>query len=165
MWDPSTSTLRKPAYFATSPATGAAVEFIPDFWRRHWLGYATLVRKYQPEAIHFIQPPVFKIPPKLPESHLQGRACLSPHFYDGLTLLTRHWNWFNADAVGLLRGKYSTVLQAVKVGESAIRNSFQQQLGILRADREIVGNYPCLIGEIGIPYDMVSTQHRLMCIS
>jgi hypothetical protein len=158
--------LRK-AYFATRPSDGESQEeahFVDYYFRLHWLEYAELIRKHHPEAIHFIQPPVFKRPPELPVSHLGRRACLSPHYYDGLTLLTRHWNWFNADALGLMRGKYSTILQAVKIGESAIRNSLQQQLGILKADcLEVLGHYPTLIGEIGIPYDMVSPLMGQIC--
>jgi hypothetical protein len=159
VWDPETSTLLKPDYFVTRPSEPEEDAEFNDHFRLHWLEWAEMIRKHHPEAIHFIQPPVMKRPPEVPKSHLGKRACLSPHYYDGLTLLTRHWNWFNADALGLLRGKYSTVLQAVKIGESAIRNSFQQQLGILREDTlEVLGQYPTLIGEIGIPYDMASVS-------
>ncbi|KAF9233791.1 hypothetical protein BU15DRAFT_79771 [Melanogaster broomeanus] len=76
------------------------------------------------------------------------------HYYDCLTLVTRHWNWFNADALGLLRGQYSSPIFAVKVGESAIRTSLQSQLGVLKADAEI----PTMIGEIGTPFDMDSEK-------
>ncbi|CAE6456062.1 hypothetical protein ACGC1H_005762 [Rhizoctonia solani] len=73
--------------------------------------------------------------------------------------MTRHWNWFNADALGLLRsrGKYSSVLGALRdrVGERAIRNSLHNPLGMLKADaHNILGDYLTLIGEIGVPFDM-----------
>lgn len=156
IWDPETATLIKPDYFAKN-AKGEKAVFVPQFWREHWIKYAKIVRKHHPEAIHFVQPPVFAKPPPLPKELLADRMCLSPHFYDGLTLLTRHWNWFNADAVGTMRGQYSTVVAAAKVGEPAIRKVMQDQLAILKGDTsEVLGEYPTLMGEIGIPYDMVS---------
>ncbi|KAJ9125366.1 hypothetical protein QFC22_000326 [Naganishia vaughanmartiniae] len=155
IWDPETATLIRPDYFAKTPQKGDKATFVPHYWKEHWIAYATLVRKHHPEAIHFVQPPVFVKPPSLPKELIAQRMCLSPHFYDGLTLLTRHWNWFNADAVGTMRGQYSTVVAAAKVGEPAIRRVMQDQLAILKGDTsEVLGQYPTLMGEIGIPYDM-----------
>jgi hypothetical protein len=39
------------------------------------------------QAIAFVNPPVFEMPPQLDESDQGGRCCLAPHYYDGLTLL------------------------------------------------------------------------------
>ena len=73
-----------------------------------------------------------------------------------LTLLTKHWNkWYNFDIFGFMRGKYSSPVFAVKVGETAIRNSFRDQLeGIRLEGMEYTGTHPMLFTEIGIPYDM-----------
>lgn len=154
VWDIETNFVNRPEYFRFHPETGTEVHFIADYWRPLFIAYGRRIRKAHPEAILFIQPPVFAQPPTVAEDELKGRCAYTGHYYDGLTLVTRHWNWFNADALGLLRGKYYSTLQAVKIGESAIRKSLQEQLGILKDDAKILGPYPSVIGEIGIPYDM-----------
>ncbi|KAH9939430.1 glycoside hydrolase [Amylocystis lapponica] len=105
VWDVESGYVIVPDYFRSPPLEpDHDLEFIEDYWRLHW------------------------------EAFSSRRCCYSAHYYDGLTLVTRHWNWFNADALGLLRGKYSSTLPAVKIGESAIRKSLQEQLGMLRED-------------------------------
>lgn len=156
VWDVESGYVMRPDYFKFGEEEN--LEFIKDFWRPHWVAYTRRIRQSHPEAILFVQPPVFAIPPVLDEEDIRGRCAYSAHYYDGLTLVTRHWNWFNADALGLIRGKYWSVLQAVKIGESMIRRSLQEQLGMFKQDAEIISSgsnaYPTIIGEIGTPFDM-----------
>ncbi|KAF7368981.1 Glycoside hydrolase family 5 protein [Mycena venus] len=154
VWDVETGFLMLPSYFHSLPGTDTEVEFIEDYWKPHFTAFASRIRSAHPEAILFVQPPVFARPPTLEPDVLAGRGAYSGHYYDGLTLITRHWNWFNADALGLLRGKYSSTLQAVKIGASAIRKSLQEQLGMLKGDALTLGAFPTIIGEIGTPFDM-----------
>ena len=155
VWDIQSGYVIVPDYFKNSPSDmDREVDFLEDYWRPHWHAFSSRIRLSHPEAIHFVAPPVFAQPPPIAEAELNGRCCYSTHYYDGLTLITRHWHWFNADALGVLRGKYKSPLAAVKFGEAAIRKSLQEQLGILRDDAKILGSYPTIIGEIGIPYDM-----------
>ncbi|KAJ7182548.1 glycoside hydrolase family 5 protein [Mycena crocata] len=160
IWDVETGFLMLPQYFRMLPGAeaDAPVEFIEDYWKPHFIAFASRIRSAHPEAILFVQPPVFARPPELDEGVLAGRCAYSGHYYDGLTLITRHWNWFNADALGLLRGKYRSTLQAVKIGAAAIRNSLQEQLGILKDDARTLGAFPTIIGEIGTPFDMDSKR-------
>jgi hypothetical protein len=68
-------------------------------------------------------------------------------------------NWFNADAIGILRGKYSSPFLAIKIGEKAIRKCLREQLGVLCQDTaEKLGEYPTMMGEIGVPYDLDRKQ-------
>ena len=156
VWDIETGFVLLPQYFTYFPGEkpGQVVEFIADYWRPHWQAYAKRIRASHPEAILFVHPPVFARPPPLDEDDLRGRCAYSTHYYDGLTLVTRHWNWFNADALGLLRGKYPSKMAAVKIGEASIRKSLREQLAMLKGDATILGAYPTVIGEIGIPFDM-----------
>lgn len=157
VWDTSTKQLLKPDYFSEQ---GGAIDFGRDFWRSHWLAWAKMVRSVHPRAVHFIHPPVFEVPPPLsadPEcsAAMSDRAAFSAHFYDGLTLITKHWNWYNADALGLIRGKYSSLPFALRFGEKAVRKCMRDQLGYLRQDTfDSIGKFPTMMGEIGIPYDL-----------
>ena len=156
VWDVESGYILRPDYFRFAPEDD--MDFIKDFWRPHWLAYSRRIRQSHPEAIMFVHPPVFAIPPPIEEDDLRGRCCYSPHYYDGLTLITRHWNWFNSDALGLIRGMYKNILQAVRIGEKAIRKSFQEQLGMFKEDALLISTssraYPTIIGEIGTPFDM-----------
>ncbi|KAG8219159.1 glycoside hydrolase [Butyriboletus roseoflavus] len=165
VWDHRSGSLLRPDYFRYNPspsgATGVPVNFLKDFFLPHLTDYVTRIRTAHPSAIAFVQAPVFAIPPAIPESLLQGRGCHSTHYYDGLTLITCHWNFVNADALGVVRGKYSSPIFAAKFGDRAIRASFQSQLGMLKSDGVQLGvdapgprRYPTMIGEIGTPMDM-----------
>jgi hypothetical protein len=80
----------------------------------------------------------------------------APHYYDGVTLMTKKWNrYWNVDVFGILRGRYLSPAFAVKIGENNIRNCFKDQLSAIRKEGEdYMGNHPCVLTEFGIPYDM-----------
>ncbi|KAF8301461.1 glycoside hydrolase [Clavulina sp. PMI_390] len=162
------------------------VNFIDRYWAEHFATWAKAIRDIQPDAIIFVQPSVFTPPPSHPllpgvrkpgadinhSSHPAIRGAYSPHFYDGLTIMHRKWyrNW-NADVVGILRGKYSNPAFGLRVGKSAVRNLISKQLGELKKDtHEYIGarTMPTLIGETGVPmnldngasYDSTSPKYR-----
>lgn len=56
---------------------------------------------------------------------------------------------------GVLRGKYLTPAFAIKIGETAIRNCFRDQLSAIRHEgTQYMGVRPCVFTELGIPFDM-----------
>ncbi|KAI8973444.1 glycoside hydrolase superfamily [Mycotypha africana] len=156
VWDPSHQDLLRPDYFVKHPKTGQPTHY-NDFWTDHLLAYERAIRHIHENAILFVQPPVLEAPPKLPAN--LNRVVYAPHWYDGLTLIKKKWCNYNVDYINLSRGKYGSgplrFLRALRVGEKAIRQCFVDQLETIRKESiEIVGDYPCVIGEIGIPYDM-----------
>ncbi|KZT59811.1 glycoside hydrolase family 5 protein [Calocera cornea HHB12733] len=161
VWDPSTGQLLRPDHFATHPQTGTDVNFDADFWLPYWRKFSHRLRRAHPRMISFVAPPVFHAPPQMSEDDSRGRACLTPHYYDGLTLLSKNWHIWNAHTVGLERGKVG-VVAAAKLGTGGIRRGLLEQLTELKDDalgglssQDSGGpEYPAVIGEIGIPFDM-----------
>ncbi|EEP82734.1 conserved hypothetical protein [Uncinocarpus reesii 1704] len=160
VWDPATDTLLRKDYFARDPKTDEQLDyngFTNQYFLDHYRKYKNAIRSVHANAIMFCQPPVMEIPPTI-----KGTADDDPnmvhavHFYDGLTLMTKHWNrFYNVDVIGVLRGKYLTPAFAIKIGETAIRNCLRDQLHFLRQESlEHMGNHPAILTEIGIPYDM-----------
>jgi len=160
VWDPSTDELKQPQYFLKHPSTGETMDieyFLNHNFMVYFRKYRDAIRSIWPEAIMLIQPQPFEIPP-----HIKGtpddehNLVFASHFYDGITLITKKWNkLWNVDVLGLLRGKYRSPAFALKIGETAIRNCFKDQLSTVRQEGiENMGVHPCLYTEIGIPYDM-----------
>jgi hypothetical protein len=68
------------------------------------------------------------------------------HWYDGLTLLTKHFN--PEMTINFSTGETVT-------GREAVRQAFVEQLGaIKRMGADQMGDIPTLIGEFGIPFDL-----------
>ncbi|TWU78180.1 hypothetical protein ED733_007716 [Metarhizium rileyi] len=160
VWDIATDTMLKKDYFAKNPRTGKTIDYpeftntyFMDFWRK----YSKACRARHKDCIMLMQYPTLELPPQIKGTEDDDPLmAFTPHFYDGITLMTKHWNsTWNVDVVGVLRGKYLHPAFAIKIGETAIRNCLRDQLATLRQEGlERTGNHPCLLTEFGIPYDM-----------
>ena len=164
VWDPSTDKILKKDYFAKSPRTGKKLDyegFTNLYFMEHYRKFRDGIRSVSPDCFMLIQAPVLEIPP-----HIKGTEDDDPllifasHYYDGLTLLTKHWNrLYNVDVFGVMRGKYSSPAFALKIGETAIRNCLRDQLEAIRQEGlDYTGIHPAVFTEIGIPYDMDDKQ-------
>lgn len=160
VWDTATDTLLRPDYFAQSPSMGAKLnpeQFTNLYFMPHYRDYSDAIRAIHRSAIIFCQPPVLELPPSIkgtPDAH--DRMVYAPHYYDGITLMTKKWNrLWNIDVLGVLRGRYLTPAFAIRFGETAIRNCLKDQLIAMKQEGvDYIGVTPCVFTEIGIPYDM-----------
>lgn len=160
VWDMKADTVLKKDYFAKNPRTGKTIDYpnftdtyFMDFWRR----YKDSCRSHHKDCIMLMQYPTLELPPQIKGTKDDDPLmAFTPHFYDGITLMTKHWNsTWNVDVVGVLRGKYLHPAFAIKIGETAIRNCLREQLATLRQEGiDRTGVHPCLMTEFGIPYDM-----------
>ncbi|ORZ40815.1 glycoside hydrolase superfamily [Catenaria anguillulae PL171] len=67
----------------------------------------------------------------------------APHWYDGLTLITKHL-W-----------PYNNWITGLRLGYAQVRAGMAAQLALIRDEgHHRLGNVPVLLGEIGIPFDM-----------
>ncbi|KAG0065201.1 hypothetical protein BGZ90_001870 [Linnemannia elongata] len=164
VWDFDTQQVVVPDYFLSDPDTKEKFDFGSRSFLPFCRRFAQAVRTIHKAAIIFLEPPVNELPPSLPPPHddddvaqfdITSRVVYAPHWYDGLTLLNKRWNFFNIDYLGVKRGRYASYAAAVKIGEKAIRECFRYQLACIKEEGQAaIGQHPTLIGEIGIPYDM-----------
>ena len=99
VWDVQSKQVLRSHYFAHPTADikekTPRLSFSASFWKPHWREYSRRIRAIHKEAILFCLTPVFQVPPSFQEPEdvelLSKRACHSVHFYDGLTLVTKHW--------------------------------------------------------------------------
>ncbi|KAL9114114.1 MAG: hypothetical protein Q9227_001886 [Pyrenula ochraceoflavens] len=160
VWDPSEDKLLKKDFFSRNPRTGKKMDyesFTNTYFMEHFRSYRDAIRSVHSEAFILCEAPVLEIPPDIKGTEDdEKRLVFATHYYDGLTLLTKHWNrYYNIDVFGVLRGKYLAPAFALKIGENAIRACLKDQLEAIRQEGlRYMGTHPCIFTEIGIPFDM-----------
>lgn len=160
VWDMATDTLLRKDYFAKNPHNGDTIDyayFTNTYFMDFWRGYKKACRTHHKDCIMLMQYPTLELPPQIKGTEDDDpNMAFTPHYYDGITLMTKHWNsTWNVDVVGVLRGHYLHPAFAIKIGETAIRNCLKEQLAFLRNEGlERTGKHPCILTEFGIPYDM-----------
>lgn len=179
VYDKKSKQALKPHYFYSLPGQSSKhVDWISEFWKPFVEKFTSSLRSVHTKAIIFLEPPVNEAPPiwdaivgssssrkeskstfSLSPSLVntgESRICYTPHWYDGITLLNKSFSsLFTADYVGYKRGKYRNILEALSFGIRGIRSNFARQLDTIKQEGlAFVGDFPCLMGEFGIPYDM-----------
>lgn len=160
VWDMASDTILNKLYFAKNPRTGATIDyptFTNTYFMDFWRSYSKSCRSQHKDCLMLMQYPTLELPPEIKgTADDDPKMAFTPHFYDGITLMTKHWNsTWNVDVVGVLRGKYWHPAFAIRIGETAIRNCLRDQLATLRQEGlDRTGKHPCLMTEFGIPYDM-----------
>lgn len=95
IWEPKTQTLLKKDYFAFDPETGSRIDyeyFTNHYWLPYYRKYRESIRHIFPDTIMFAGPPALEIPPTIkgtPDDEVN--MVYAPHWYDGLTLMTKKW--------------------------------------------------------------------------
>lgn len=160
VWDPSQDRLLQKDYFSTIPKSGTKLDyeqFTNIYYMEHFRKYRDAIRSIHKDCMILLQSAVLEIPPSVEgTADDEKRLIFATHYYDGITLLQKHWNkFYNVDVFGILRHRYSSPVFAVRLGETAIRNCLRDQLKAIRDEGlEYLGNHPTLFTEIGIPFDM-----------
>eukprot|EP00474_Spongospora_subterranea_P009967 CRZ10425.1 hypothetical protein [Spongospora subterranea] len=169
VYDQQAKTLLVPDYFANHPISGETIDakqFTMQFWMPFVHRFGRALRSIHRPTMLFLGPPVNERPPTLsdrsPKEHpaeFYENLVYTPHWYDGFTLITRRFNPFNIEYLHAKRG-IKTIWSALRLGYGHVRAGFQSELALIRQESEQVGDFPTLIGEIGIPFDGLSEWSR-----
>ncbi len=160
VWDIKTGEILKSDYFGINHKTGEIInkdDFTNIYFIEYWGKHFKRIRNLSKTAFALCQPPVLELPPTLIGTDLIDERCVyCPHYYDGLSLMMKTWNtWYNVDTLGLMRGRYSSPLSAIVLGETNIRKCLRNQFQQIKDEGiEYLGNIPCLMSETGMPFDM-----------
>lgn len=129
-----------------SRVNGRDANFARDYFPAFAKRFAGAIQRIDPRALIFVQGEPGEAAPALHAGDIPN-LVYAPHWYDGITLMVRrYWNHLGADML-----KRRLVL-----GADAIQRSFAAQLAVFRYDAtNHMGGTPVLLGEFGIPFDLV----------
>ena len=95
IWDPTNDVLLKKDYFAKDPKTKEKLDyeyFTNNYFMSYYRAHRAAITSVYTDAILLCQPPVLEIPPSLKGTKDDDpNMVYAPHYYDGVTLMTKKW--------------------------------------------------------------------------
>ena len=153
--------LLKPHHFAKNPVTGEPIQFLKEYGLPFYLGATKAIRKHIPDAIIFIEPILDMTDPGKAQDPVLtneevglGGFVYAPHYYDGMTLMTKSFSRY----IGM-----DAVTQRPSISMRLIQQSYGKGISKLMEEARHMGDgggCPVLIGECGIPFDMGSRDRK-----
>eukprot|EP00834_Sanchytrium_tribonematis_P002970 NODE_104_length_19294_cov_0.449179.p1 type:complete len:799 gc:universal NODE_104_length_19294_cov_0.449179:6291-8687(+) len=138
-------------YFTFDKSINQKYSFIDDFWIKFVEIETNFFRSIIPNIICFLEPPVLAQPPKILPKSLYP-VVYAPHWYDGITLMTKSFSLVQVNAVKYMRG--FNILSCISIGTSGVRACFRDQVEHIRSESRILGNIPFILGETGLAFDL-----------
>lgn len=139
--------LLKPDYFMKKG--NHHVDFPEDYMKPFMKKYTEALREVSPNLTIFFEHNIDNMPPKWEKGALEN-FVYAPHWYDAMTLFLKNYTsliGFNRKTKKLLFGKKN------------IQKYFIESMADLKQRTEDhLGEFPTLIGEIGIPFDMANKK-------
>jgi hypothetical protein len=123
---------------------GRKIDFHKDYLSPFIQQFADKVRKYDDNAIIFFEGhPGSTMSNSLPKLKLPNNIVHAGHWYDAATLVTKR---------PFLRANYDITRDKLVIGKHNVQNMFTRQLKLIKEFAE--GEFPTLIGEFGLHYDI-----------
>jgi hypothetical protein len=124
---------------------GEPVDFADDYLKPFIKRFITEIREVDPDAILFLEGVPGGEHPQW-DSDDPGDVINATHWYDALTLFTKHYSQ---------RMTVDFFTRRPVLGKRGVRKAFVRQLGTMKENaQKRTGEIPVLIGEFGLPFDL-----------
>lgn len=124
---------------------GHTVNFPEDYMKPFVHKYTNALRSVNKELLILFEHNLENKPPKWRKGELKD-FVYAPHWYDGMTLFLKQFTPYLT---------FDRVNSKLIFGKKNVKNHFKQALKDIKSRTgEYLGDYPTVIGEIGIPFDL-----------
>ncbi|KAI9260260.1 glycoside hydrolase superfamily [Sporodiniella umbellata] len=141
-------------YFSKNPSTGQKVSFYDDFYKPLVNRFSKAVQSAKKDLYCLVEPLANERAPLYTEQDHHHRVVFSPHWYDLDSVFYKKFNGrMTHDVQCLQRG--GNVFSATYFGKNGAKKNYRGQIKNIKEEGlQMMGEKPCIMGEVGIPMDL-----------
>ncbi|CAO3657928.1 unnamed protein product [Rhizopus stolonifer] len=141
-------------YFSKHPLTQQKVSFYDDFYKPIVNRFTQAIQSVKPEYYCLVEPLANEKAPLYTDQDHHYRVVFSPHWYDLDSVFYKKFNGkMTHDVQSLQRG--GNVFSATYFGKSGAKKNYKGQIKNIKEEGlALMGEKPCILGEVGIPMDL-----------